>query len=160
VKICPWVTIGRDCAKDVRKGPSIGRADVGVPIRFKKTGIYYLRGIVYTFARPFYPRPLEKLQRPQIEDITNKILPCPLSAFDKDIIYVRVHVVDLPIDQIEPEEEAVDDPDVVNIKPMPKEQGTNQVDIELDDDVVSWIELDAIDEDWGQDYEIQLDNIE
>ncbi len=161
VRICPWVTIGRDGAKDVRRGPSIGRADVGVPVRFKKTGIYYLRGIVYTFARPWYPRPIETSLETQIESVTERVLPWPPSAVDKDIIYVRVHVVNLPIDQIEPEEEAVDDPDVVNIKPMLKEQGTNQVDIELDDtDEVSWIELNAAEEDWGQDYEIPLDNIE
>jgi hypothetical protein len=158
VEICPWVTIGRDGAKDVRRGPSIGRARVGVPVRFRKAGIYYMRGIVCTFAGPFYPRPVETSQETQIESTTCSI---PPSAFDKDIIYVRVHVVNLPIDQIEPDEEAMDDPDVVNIKPMPKEQGTNQVDIELDDsDEVSWIELDAIDEDWGQDYEIPMDAIE
>lgn len=163
VQLCPWVTIGKDGAKDVRKGPSIGRANVGVPVRFKKTGIYYLRGIVRTCARPYYPRPLEQWYDTLLdENDTDGILPPIPSAVDRDVIYVRVNVVNLPIAEVEAEEELTDDPDVIHIKPMPKDIDSSeptQIEIELEgNDVISWIEAGYFADEWGEDCELPLSN--
>lgn len=156
---CPWVTIGRDGAKDCRKGPSIGRAKIGVPIRFRKPGIYYLRGIVHTFAHPAYTRPLEQWYD-RLWDPTSidKILPPIPAAEDKDVVYVKVHVVDRPIVDIEPDEGLVDDPDVIHIKPIPKDFDPNEPEPlhgDLNgDEVINLIDLAILTQQWGREYEM------
>jgi hypothetical protein len=167
--ISPWVTIGRDGAKDVRKGPSIGRAKVGIPILFKKPGIYYLRGIVRTTAQPYYPRPIEvwhdrlldevSAQQLSAVDIEAKpeILPHIPPAVDKDIIYVRVHVVDWPIAQIECEEAMSLDPDGL-ITPIPKEidpDDPDQLSADLTgDELVNLSDFAVMAEQWGKELEL------
>ena len=124
--ICPWVTIGRDGAKATRKGPSIGHASVGVPVRFRKAGIYYLRGIVSTVARPWYPLPIDQWTYLLPENSAADSLPAIPIASDKDVVYVRVHVIDLNTADVEPVEEVSTDPDVEYIEAMPVEEESNQ----------------------------------
>jgi len=156
---CPWVTIGKDGARDCRKGPSIGRAKVGVPIRFKRPGIYYLRAIVHTFAHPKYPRPLEPWQDALLDknDPTAVLPPIPI-AQDRDVVYVRVHVVDLPIDDIEPNDVPVVEPDTKYIRPMPKDIDPNEpIDLNADlngDEVVNLADLAILGQQWGREYEM------
>jgi hypothetical protein len=157
--VCKWVTIGRDGAKDVRKGPSIGRAKVGVPVRFNRPGVYYLRGIVRTFARPYYPRPLEYWQELLIDpSSTDKTLPVIPAAADRDVVYVRVLAVDLATDSVEPEEGLVEDPDVENIKPMPKEVDSNDIEPlsgDLNgDETVNLADFAIMGQQWGREYEM------
>ena len=109
-----WVTIGRDGAGDVRRGPSIGKAKIAVPVLFDRPGVYLLRGIIRTIAVPLYPRPSEEPKPKR-----------PLAAVDRDVVYVKVKVVDLPITQITPDEEPTLEPDVAYILPMPKETSPN-----------------------------------
>lgn len=159
IQLCPWVTIGRDGAKDVRKGPSIGRAKVGVPVRFKRPGFYYLRGIVRTFARPCYPRPLEPWLAQLIDenDPAAALPPIP-PAVDRDVVYVRVHVVELPISDVEPVEEVAVDPDVIYIKPMPKDVDPNEpAELTGDlnaDEVVNFADFAILTQQWGKEYEM------
>jgi hypothetical protein len=163
--ICPWVTIGRDGAKDVRKGPSIGRAKVGVPVRFKRPGFYYLRGIIHMFAEPYYPQPIDEwrnrlLDNPDGTDVLPRIPP----AQDRDIVYVRVHVVDIPIVEVEPDDDFVDDPDVIHIKPMPKDIDPNEpLDLNADlngDEVINFADLSVLAQQWGREYEMPFDEDE
>ena len=169
VRRCPWVTIGRDGAKDVRKGPSIGRAKVGVPVCFRRPGIYYMRGIIHTVAKPWYIRPLEPWRERILGDTDGDsasvdILPPIPAAEDKDIVYVRVHVVDLPILEVEPEEQTPDDPDVAHIKPMPKDIDPNQpselsADLNLDE-VVNFADFAIMAQQWGKEYEMPFSDDE
>ena len=160
--ICPWVTIGKDGAKDVRKGPSIGRAKVGVPVCFRRPGIYYLRGIVRTVAQPFYPRPIEPwYDRLVDENATDKVLPRIPAAVDKDIVYVRVQVADWPVADVEPDVDPADDPDVANIKPMPKDAEESviveQLSADLNgDETVNLGDLAILSQQWGKEYEMPL----
>lgn len=151
--VCPWVTIGRDGAKDVRKGPSIGTAKVGVPVLFKKAGIYYLRGIVRTYANPWL-RSVEAVNTTS----RNSVIPVVLAASDKDVIYVRVHVLDNLIDDPNSVDEKVDEPDVTYIRLMPDDQSTED-DVELDNgEAVELIDPDVFAEEWGQDCVISSDD--
>ena len=156
---CPWVTIGRDGAKDCRKGPSIGRAKVGVPIRFRRPGIYYLRGIVHTFAHPRYPLPIEEWEDRLLDpSAPDKILPPIPAAADKDVVYVRVHVVDRPIIDVEPDDGMVEDPDVIHVRPIPKDFDPNEPEpLQGDlngDEVINLIDLAILTQQWGREYEM------
>jgi hypothetical protein len=152
-KVCPWVTIGRDSAKDVRKGPSIGRAKVGVPVLFKTAGIYYLRGIVHTYANPWL-RSVDAVNAAS----RNKVMPLVLAASDKDVVYVRVHVLDNLVDDANGVDEKVNEPDVTYIRLMPDDQSTED-DVELDSsEAVELIDPDVFAEEWGQDCVISPDD--
>jgi hypothetical protein len=88
----------------------------------------------------------------------DKVLPAIPTAVDKDVVYVRVHVVNWPTADAEPLDEAVDDPDVTYIKPMPKDADVGQMD-EADvtlgaDESVDWVEPDAFLREWGPDCEL------
>ena len=50
-----WKTVGADGASGVRHGPSIGTANVKVPFRFFRPGIYRLRAIIDSYAVPYRP---------------------------------------------------------------------------------------------------------
>jgi hypothetical protein len=82
-----WVTIGRDGARDTRKGPSIGAADVKVPHRFEQAGEYALRAIIRSNAVPMNPAT-------DPATVTNAV---GISAHAENIIAVRVKVVDPPV---------------------------------------------------------------
>lgn len=160
VTTCPWVTIGKDGARDCRKGPSIGRARVGVPVQFKRPGVYLLRAIVHTFAKPGYPLPLDQW-RERLASTGNPtaVLPEIPIAEDKDVIYVRVHVLDLPIADIEPDDELTEDPDVKCIRPIPKDVDPNEpsVDPGADlngDEMVNLADLAILGQQWGRPYEM------
>ena len=165
IRPCPWVTIGRDGAKDVRKGPSIGRARVGVPVRFRRPGIYYLRGIIHTFARPWYPRPLDQWRQRLLGDSNSAdILPPIPPMEDKDVVYVRVHVADVPVVPVEPKEEAVLDPDVIHITPMPKDIDPNEppeppADLN-GDEVINFADLAIMAQQWGKEYQMPFSDDE
>ncbi len=156
-ELCPCVTIGKDGARDVRKGPSIGRAKVGVPVRFRRPGFYHLRGIITTVAKPYYPRPLdawyEHLLTP---DDPNQVLPSIPVAVDRDIVYVRVRVVDILVDDVEPEEDPSQDPDIEHIRPIPKDIDPNEpIGLEADvngDEVINFGDLAIIFQQWGREY--------
>ncbi len=159
--LCRWVTIGRDGARDVRKGPSVGRARVGVPVRFSRPGIYYLRGIIRTVAQPYYPRPLEYWQERLVDpDAIDKKLPRIWPAVDKDIVYVRVRVIELSAEEVEPQEPIAEDPDVANIKPMPKDVDANDIEPlsgDLNgDETVNLVDLAIFSQQWGREYEMPL----
>lgn len=152
--LCPWVTIGHDAASDVRFGPSIGRAKIGVPVLFKKPGLYLLRGVIQTTAQP-YPKnqfePADNANLPE-QPPTPKIPPV---ALDKDIVYVKVKVVDLPIIQIVPDEPPSLDPDATYIIPMPKEFDPDQISADLNGDRrVDFADLAIMAQQWGKQVEI------
>lgn len=140
-----WVTIGRDAAGDLRRGPSIGRAKVGVPVLFRRPGVYMLRAIVCTTAQPLYLNPIDPL-----------IL--PPKAKDRDIVYIKVKVVNLPIIEIVPDEEPPLDPDAVHILPMPKEidpDDPNQLSADLNgDEAVNLADFVIMAQQWGKELEI------
>jgi len=124
-----------------------------------------MRGIIHTVAKPWYIRPLEPWRERLLGDSASAdILPPIPSAEDKDIVYVRVHVVDLPILEVEPKEQAVDDPDVTHIKPMPKDIDPNQppelsADINLDE-VVNFADFAIMAQQWGKEYELPFSDDE
>jgi len=159
--VYPWVTIGRDGAKDTRKGPSIGRAKVGVPVRFRRPGFYYLRGIITTYARPGYTLPLEPWYDCLVgADDPDAVLPPIPTAVDRDIVYVRVRVVDLTITDVEPKEGSVPCPDAVVIKPIPNDTDLDdeeQPGVELDGDtIINLIEPETPIESWSDEVELPL----
>jgi len=160
VTTCPWVTIGKDGARDCRKGPSIGRARVGVPVLFKRPGVYLLRAIVHTFAKPGYPLPLDQWrERLAGTGSTTTNLPLIPIEQDKDVIYIRVHVLDLPIADVEPDDELTEDPDVKCIMPMPKDVDANEpsVDPAADlngDEMVNLADLAILSQQWGRQQEM------
>ncbi len=161
IEPCPWVTVGRDGARDVRKGPSIGRAKVGVPVSFRHPGVFYLRAIVRTVAAPYYTRPIQSWRDMLLDDPTDAdaVLPRIPLAEDIDVIYLRVRVVDLPIAQIEPEEGQTTDPDIECITPMPKDVDPNApvTDPAADlngDERVNIGDLVILSQQWGAEYEM------
>jgi len=107
-----WVTIGRDGARAIRRGPSIGRAKVSVPVLFRKPGVYKLRVIVRTTATAMYPRIAGA-------EAVAPIRPRPV--IDRDTVYIKVKVVDLPITEIVPDEEPTLEPDANYIIPIPSD---------------------------------------
>jgi hypothetical protein len=110
-----WDTIGTDAANDIRRGPSIGRAKIGVPVLFRRPGVYSLRAIIKTSAKPIMPGANEnKAKRPLARGI-----------LAEDIVHVIVKVVELPPSEIVPDEEPLLDPDVEFIIPMPKQIDPN-----------------------------------
>jgi hypothetical protein len=161
IEPCPWVTIGRDGAKACRKGPSIGRAKVGVPVTFRRPGFYLLRAIVHTFAKPGYPLPLDQWRDRLVNpDDPSAVLPEPPVAQDRDVIYIRVRVYDFPVPDTEPDDDITEDPDVVFIRPIPKEIDPNDEPIgELDsdlngDEIVNLADLAIMAQQWGRQYEM------
>ncbi|MBN2138358.1 MAG: hypothetical protein JW720_11175 [Sedimentisphaerales bacterium] len=156
---CPWVTIGKDGARACRKGPSIGRARIGVPVHFRRPGIYLLRAIVHTFAKPGYPLPLDQWRDCFLTDPadTTAVLPDLPPAEDKDVIYIRVRVVDNLIDDVEPDDIPTDDPDFTYIKPMPKDVDPNEpvvLDSDLNgDEVIDLADFAIMGQQWGRQYE-------
>lgn len=133
--VCPWVTIGRDGARATREGPSIGRAHVGVAVRFCKPGVYYLRGIIRTYAQPHYPLPLEQWDHLLVNNGTEDVLPEIPWAADRDIVYVRVCVVDWPTLDVEPPGHAAGGPDDEFCKPVPRQEGLGpRCEVELSGD--------------------------
>jgi len=158
---CPWVTIGKDGARDCRKGPSIGRAKIGVPVNFKRPGVFLLRAIVTTFARPGYPLPLQPW-RDRLLDTTDPtaVLPQIVPIRDRDVIYIRVRVVDriVDIDIAEPEDPITLDPDYKHIRPMPKDVDPNEpVDLDSDlngDETVDIADFAIMAQQWGREYEM------
>ena len=155
---CPWVTIGKDGARDCRRGPSIGRAKVGVPVHFRRPGVYLLRAIVHTVAKPGYPLPLDTWRACLGLTDPTAVLPAIPPAEDKDVIYIRVRVVDLPIDDVAPPDPLTDDPDFGNIRPMPKDVDPNEpVDLDSDlngDDMVDLADFAIMAQQWGRQYEM------
>jgi len=163
IRPCPWVTIGRDGAKDCRRGPSIGRAKIGVPVRFRRPGVYLLRAIVHTFARPGYPRPIDDW-RLRLTGSTDPTVALPeiQPAEDRDVIYVRVRVVDCIDDAAEPIEPVPAEPDYEHIRPIPKDVDPNgpvasDGDLNGDlngDETVNWADLAIMAQQWGKQYEM------
>ena len=77
-----WIPIGHDGAYAIRKGPSVGRANIGVRHRFERPGQFVLRAIVVTVAVPVDPNNADPNQK------------CPYTAFDYDEVLIRVQVVE------------------------------------------------------------------
>ena len=58
-----WTVIGRDGARDRRRGPSIGTTDlIHVPVEVDQPGDHHLRARMWTFAIPNCPSPLAHLR--------------------------------------------------------------------------------------------------
>ncbi len=128
-----WVTIGSDGARALRRGPSLGSADVGVPVRFLRPGVYWLRGIVTTYAEPVYPDP----------NIYDTPVPTPLGDKDQDTIYVRVIVVDWSEDLPDTDVEDTDEPDVTNTEELLVSDEVTPIILEADidgDELTIWTE--------------------
>jgi hypothetical protein len=153
-----WVTLGKDGAGDVRRGPSIGRAKVGVPVRFRKPGDYLLRAIVTTYAQPLRLKPNTPASD---EDTSIDVIALP-GAGDRDVVYVKVRVVDLPIKQIQPDEQPSLDPDAENVLPIPKEiYGGDTVTLDADlngDERVDLADLAIFNQQWGQEQELPVED--
>jgi hypothetical protein len=118
-----------------------------------------LRGIVKTFARPRCLRPVQlDVGENAAELEADEVLPAIPAAVDKDVVYVRVHVVNWPTADAEPLDEAVDDPDVTYIKPMPKDADVDQMgqtEATLGaDEPVDWVDPDVLLREWGPDCEV------
>ncbi|MBI4556014.1 MAG: hypothetical protein HY706_00395 [Candidatus Hydrogenedentes bacterium] len=79
-----WVFLGQDGAEDVRCGPSIGRAKVGIGHLFEQPGDYLVRGIIRTRAVP-----VERVVSGDTEEIV-PLLEC--GDFARDEVFVLVHV--------------------------------------------------------------------
>ena len=120
-EVCPWVTVGTDGVKETRKGPSIGHADVAVGVRFQRPGTYSIRGIVRTAVEPQYTQPTDGW-RDRLGIAKGSRLPDIAAEADRDVVLVKVVVVDKPEPNEEPEDGTSDDPDAVNRRPMPKDQ--------------------------------------
>ena len=139
-----WVDIGHDFASDLRRGPTIGQARVGVPVFFRWPGIYLLRAKITTVAQPmFLP--------PTADSNTEPLLLPP--AVDSDIVYVTVKVVNLPRTQINPDVEPPIDPDVNYTNPMPTENTPDEQGI-LDGDfnsdgTVNLLDFAIMAQQWG-----------
>ena len=141
----PWKTIGKDGARDVRRGPSIGLGDVRVPVRFVRPGIYYLRGIIKTQAQAHYPRPLEPwYERLVVGD--DAILPEVPTQRDRDVVHVTVHVVAQPEPREEPIEDPSENPDEAVEAVMPNELDSGEMpvlDAEIDgEELTVWTQND------------------
>lgn len=106
-----WVPLGRDGARAIRVGPSIGTADVKVRHRFNRPGRFILRGIIRTVAVPIDQNATEV-------DPANT--DCPGAAVAVNKVFVHVTVVEGPAEvstttadptdeatlELEPDEEA------------------------------------------------------
>ncbi len=130
-----WVTIGKDGARGLRHGPSIGHADVGVPVRFWRPGVYWLRGIITTTADPRYlateVNTGDTVTRPYLGDK------------DRDVVYVRVQVVDWPEVIPDPDPAVSLEPDEAHAEDLPLDNAgaPRVVDAEIDgDNLQTWTE--------------------
>lgn len=150
-----WVDIGEDKASEIRTGPSVARAKVGVPVVFRMPGEYLIRAVVHTVAKPMHPNALTDQLNSSV------ILP---EAVKKDVILTRVKVVDQPIIQVRPDEDATEDPDLENIVPMLKETDAdliNMLSADINSDgLVDMIDLILLSQQWGREQEIPLTNID
>ncbi len=116
-----WKTIDAKVRYDVRRGPSIGGAEVKIPVIFRNVGRYHLRAIIRTSANPIKPQKDEPKTEVADNDepgdensngrrrrvVKNQ---APKAAADIDIVHIRVKVVDQPWSEVEPDEEASLDP--------------------------------------------------
>jgi hypothetical protein len=139
-----WIPLGRDGARDLRRGPSIGKARVGVPVLFPRPGAYVLRAIVRTEALPMLP----------VTGTTGTTEPTRLPpAADEDIVRIRVKVVSLPIGQLTPDEPPAPEPDEGHVAPLPKEvDPTAPVPLSADvngDARVDLLDFVLLSQDWG-----------
>ncbi len=142
-----WVEIGADKAGEVRRGPSITRAKVGVPITFRETGTYLLRAIVRTEAQP-------------IEPMLTIVWP---AAVDVDTVLIKVKVVNRPIMEVIPDQDPSADPDVENFRPLFKDMNANTDLLPADingDDIVDMADLMMLSQQWCQEKEIPLTSID
>lgn len=145
-----WVDIGEDKAGEVRKGPSITRAKVGVPVYFREPGVYMLRAIVRSKAQPLTP------------DTTASALSWP-AATDVDTVIIKVKVVDRPILDVIPDEEPTPDPDAENTRPLFKEINANTDLLPADingDEIVDMADLMTLSQQWCQEKEIPVTSID
>jgi hypothetical protein len=91
-----WITLGKDGAYGIRHGPSIGTAQIGVRVEFKRLGEFRLRAIVLTGAIPRYF---------DTDSTDAKPKDSPYADFDFDVIPIKVTVVeDLDPAALEPEQ--------------------------------------------------------
>jgi len=144
-----WVTIGEDKAGEIRKGPSMTRAKVGVPVLFREPGVHLLRAIVRTQAQPMPA------------DVTTTVV-WP-AAIDSDTILIKVKVANLPIPQVVPDEEPTADPDAENTRPLFKEIDANADLLPADingDEIVDMADLMTLSQQWCQEKEVPLTNID
>ena len=131
VEPSPWITLGVDGAKDTRKGPSIGHADVAVGVRFSNAGVYYLRGIVRTVVEPQYPQPVDHW-RDRLSVTGAENLPDIPAEVDRDMVHVKVLVVDKPVANEEPNDPASKEPNADHTESLPKDsEGQNAPEAEL-----------------------------
>lgn len=89
-----WKTIGADGASDVRRGPSIGTANIKVPFRFIRPGIYRMRAIIDSYAIPY-----------RLMNSLSSSVPQRLWYADKErsIVHLTVHVFDITqVDKVDP----------------------------------------------------------
>ena len=108
-----WITLGKDGARDLRRGPSIGTADIGVPVRFMHSGVFHLRGIVRSHAQPLFDR-----ADSDSGDMTDET-DLPPGASDRDVVSVFVEVVERPHLDEPPMEDPSDHPDRAHTLSMP-----------------------------------------
>ena len=133
-----WITIGRDAVRDTRQGPSIGHAHIGVPVRFLRTGVYYLRGIVRTFACPLVD--CSSIFTDRSESATEMSVSAPdgtistsaadtqgLRIVDRDVVEVKVVVVPQTGISNVSHEPMVTDPDTENDTQWPRDPECGQV---------------------------------
>lgn len=142
-----WVEIGADKAAEVRKGPSITRAKVGVPLVFKEPGVYLLRALIRTEAQP-------------LEPMLTVVWP---GAVDTDIVEVKVKVVNKPIVEIIPDVEPSPDPDFENIRPLLKQMDAEEEFLSADingDDIVDYSDLMTLSQQWCREKEVPLTSID
>jgi len=142
-----WAEVGTDKASEVRKGPSITSAKVGVPLLFREPGVYLLRAIVRTEAQPLEP---------------TLTVVWPL-AVDTDTVVIKVKVVNRPIPEVIPDEQPTPDPDVENIRPLFKEIDANTDSLSADingDEIVDIADLMTLSQQWCQEKQIPLTSID
>jgi hypothetical protein len=80
-----WITLGRDGAGAIRRGPSLGTARISVRVQFPRVGEFHLRAVVITGAVP--------MDIPA-DDPDAKPVDSRYADFDVDSIPIKVVVVD------------------------------------------------------------------
>ncbi|OHB63146.1 MAG: hypothetical protein A2Y76_15330 [Planctomycetes bacterium RBG_13_60_9] len=128
-----WLTLATDGARDIRMGPSIGgRGQVAVPVRFVKTGVFCLRGIINTSVRSWSPAAAgggrDRAAKDERSDTT--VWPDNLLARDVDVVYVAVRVVEKS--DVGRDAENQDDPDATHTREIPRITEVEVIDLEDD----------------------------
>jgi len=80
-----WITLGRDGAGALRRGPSLGTAGISVPVRFPRVGEFRLRAVVITGAVPMELASDD----PDAEPVDSAY-----ADFDVDFVPIKVVVVE------------------------------------------------------------------